>query len=200
MFAPVEPIRLSRKISGVRIGCHVIGISGSLAEFEIWAWRINRCRGKFYSVTSCLPLPCLPLLPSVRSLLQRRRKAWTRQQLLLIEATLLAEEQQVQQDVEDLVKAHEEANCKCEDLAKKWRDAQVAWEKCEAEQCEADAKVRGKLLTNAVVAEVWRRFVCQAEKARLMAEKLQAERDASRSPHKVWMKLGVSVFLFLFIA
>ena len=117
-----------------------------------------------------------------------------------IEATLLAEEQQVQRDAEDLVKALEEANHKCEDLAKKWQDVQVAQKKCEAEQHEADAKVRGKLLTNAAVAEVRRRFVRQADKARLAAEKLQAERDASRSPRKVWMRLGVSAFFSLVIA
>ena len=73
------------------------------------------------------------------------------------------------------------------------------WEKCEADQREADAKVRGKLLANAAVAEVRCRFVRQADKARLVAEKLQAERDMSRSPHKVWMKLGVSNSLFFFI-
>ena len=117
-----------------------------------------------------------------------------------IEATLLAEEQQVQRDTEELVKALEEANCKCEDLAKKWWDVQVAQEKREAKQHEADAKVRGKLLANAVVAEVRRRFMHQADKARLAAVKLQAERDASRSPRKVWMRLGVSAFVFLVIA
>ena len=110
-----------------------------------------------------------------------------------IEATLLAEEQQVQQDTEDLVKALEEANHKREDLTKKWRDTQVTREKCEAEQREADAKVRGKLLTNAAVAEVRHRFVRQVEK-------LQAERDASRSPRKVRMRLGVSAFFSLVIA
>ena len=117
-----------------------------------------------------------------------------------IEAMLLAEEQQVQQDAEDLVKVLEEANRKHKDLVKKRRDAQVAWEKCEAEQREVDAKVRGKLLTNAAVAEVRRRFMCQADKARLAAEKLQAEQDASRLPCKVRMRLGVSAFLFLVIA
>ena len=117
-----------------------------------------------------------------------------------IEAMLLAEEQEVQRDAEDLVKALEEANCKRKDLAKKRRDAQAVWEKCEAEQCEADAKVRGKLLANAAVAEVWRRFVRQVDKARLAAEKLQAEQDASRSPRKVWMRLGVSAFFSLVIA
>ena len=117
-----------------------------------------------------------------------------------IEATLLAKEQQVQWDAEDLVKALEEANCKREDLAKKRQDVQVTWEKHEAKQREADAKVRGKLLTNAAVAEVWRRFVHQADKARLAAVKLQVERDASRSPRKVWMRLGVSAFVFLVIA
>ena len=72
--------------------------------------------------------------------------------------------------------------------------------KHEAEQCEADAKVRGKLLANAVVAEVRRWFVCQVDKARLVAEKLQVERDVSWLPCKVRMKLGVSVSLLLFIA
>ena len=114
-----------------------------------------------------------------------------------IEATLLAEEQQAQQDVDNLVKALEEAKHKCEDLANKRWDAQVAREKRKADQREADAKVRGKLLANAVVAEVQRQFMHQA---RLAAEKLQAERDASRSPRKVRMGLGVSAFLFLVIA
>ena len=117
-----------------------------------------------------------------------------------IEATLLAKEQQVQQDAEDLVKALEEANRKHEDLAKKWWDAQVAWEKHEAEQREADAKVRRKLLANAAVAEVQCRFMHQVDKARLAAEKLQVERDALWLPCKVWMRLGVSAFLFLVIA
>ena len=111
-----------------------------------------------------------------------------------IEATLLAEEQQVERDAEDLVKALEEANRKCEDLAKKWWDAQVTWEKREAEQHEVDAKMRGKLLANAVVAEVRCQFVRQADKARLVAEKLQVEQDVARSPRKVRMRLGVSVF------
>ena len=113
-----------------------------------------------------------------------------------IEATLLAEEQQVQQDAEDLVKPLEEANHKREDLTKKRQDAQVAREKREAEQHEAYGKVRGKLLANAAVAEVRRQFVRQADKARLVAEKLQVEWDASRSLRKVWMRLGVSVSFF----
>ena len=75
-----------------------------------------------------------------------------------------------------------------------------AQEKCEAKQRKADAKVRGKLLANAVVAEVRRRFVHQADKARLAVEKLQAEQDASRPPRKVRMRLGVSAFFSLVIA
>ena len=106
---------------------------------------------------------------------------------------MLAEEQQAQWDVDDLVKALEEAKCKCEDLANKRRDVQVAREKREADQRELDAKVRGKLLANAAVAEVRRRFLRQAEKARMAAEKLQAEREAAQSPRKVRMKLGVSI-------
>ena len=70
---------------------------------------------------------------------------------------MLAEEQQAQRDADDLVRALEEAKRKREDLANKRRDAQVTWEKREAEQHEADAKVRGKLLANAAVAEVRRR-------------------------------------------
>ena len=54
--------------------------------------------------------------------------------------------------------------------------------------------MRGRLLTNAAVAEVRRRFLRQAEKARMAAEKLQAEREAAQSPRKVRMKLGVSIF------
>ena len=113
-----------------------------------------------------------------------------------IEETLLAKEQQVQRDTDDLMKALEEANRKREDLTKKRRDAQVAREKHEADQREADAKVRGKLLANAVVAEVQHWFMHQADKAQLAAEKLQAERDVLRSPCKVWMRLGVSVSFF----
>ena len=53
------------------------------------------------------------------------------------------------------------ANCKREDLANKRLDVQATQEKCEAEQCEVDTKVRGKLLANAAVAEVW----CQVVRA-----------------------------------
>ena len=59
-------------------------------------------------------------------------------------------------------------------------------------------KVRGKLLANAAVAEVQRRVMCQADKARLVAEKLQAEQEASRSPRKVRMRLEVSFSSFLY--
>ena len=117
-----------------------------------------------------------------------------------IEATLLSEEQQVEWDAEDLMKALEEANHKHEDLAKKRRDAQVTCKKCKAEQREADVKVRGKLLANAAVAEVRCRFMRQVDKARLVAEKLQAEWDAAQSPCKVQMRLGVSAFFSLVIA
>ena len=117
-----------------------------------------------------------------------------------IEATLLAEEQQAQRDTDDLVKVLEDVNHKREELANKRQDAQAAWEKREADQHEADAKVRGKLLANAVVAEVRRRFVRQADKARLVAEKLQAEWEASQLPRKVQMRLGVSDSFFLFTA
>ena len=58
-------------------------------------------------------------------------------------------------------------------------------------------KGRGKLLPNAEVAEVWHQFLCQADKARLAAAKLQAEREAMQTPRKVRMRLGVS-FLLVF--
>ena len=89
-----------------------------------------------------------------------------------IKAMLLAEEQQAQQDTDNLVKVLEDVNHKWGELANKRWDTQAVQEKREADQREADAKVRGKLLTNAVVAEVRRRFVRQADKARLVAEKL----------------------------
>ena len=113
-----------------------------------------------------------------------------------IEATLLTEEQQAQQDADDLVKVLEDTNCKQAELVNKQRDTQVTQEKHEADQRKADVKVRGKLLTNAAVAEVWCQFMHQVDKVRLAAEKLQAERDALRSPRKVRMKLGVSNSLF----
>ena len=77
---------------------------------------------------------------------------------------------------------------------------QAAWEKREVDQREADAKVRGKLLANAVVAEVRHWVVHQVDKAMLAAERLQTEREASWSPCKVQMKLGVSSFPSFFIA
>ena len=114
-----------------------------------------------------------------------------------IEESLLAKEQQAQRDADSLVKALEEANRKRVVLANKRRDVQVAREKREAEQREADAKVRGKLLANAAVAEVQRQFLRQVDKARLVAEKLQAERETMQTPRKVRMRLGVSFFLCL---
>ena len=72
-------------------------------------------------------------------------------------------------------------------------------EKCEAEQCEADVKVRAKLLANTVVAEVWHRVMCQVEKVRLAAEKSQMAQEALWSPRKVQMRLGMSFFPFFFI-
>ena len=170
-------------------------------EFKIWAWRINKCRRKIHGVTSCFPLPCAP--SSLRSFLAPAKTQGADAGAATapdIDAMLLAKEQQVQRDAEDLMKALEEANHKREDLAKKRRDAQVAQEKCEAEQREADAKVRGKLLANAAVAEVRRQFVRQVDKVRLVAEKLQAEWDASRSLRKVQMRLGVGALFSLIIA
>ena len=76
---------------------------------------------------------------------------------------------------------------------------QATREKCEVDQHEVDAKVRGKLLAHEAVAEVQHRVMCQVDKARLAAEKLQVEREASWSLWKVQMRLGVSFFPFLFI-
>ena len=114
-----------------------------------------------------------------------------------IKMMLLTEEQQAQRDADDLVKVLKEANCKREELANKRWDMQAAREKHKAEQREADVKVRGKLLANTAVAEVWRQVMRQVEKVRLVAERLQTEWEASWSPWKVWMKLGVSFFLLL---
>ena len=143
-----------------------IGTSGSLVGFEIWAWQINRREGKFYGVnfiSSTMSAPsslCSFVTPVTMQGVDA--VAVTAPD---IEVMLLAEEQQVQRDVDDLVKALEEANRKREDLANKRWDAQVAQEKCEADQREADAKVRGKLLANAVVAEVQCQFLRQAKKS-----------------------------------
>ena len=48
-----------------------------------------------------------------------------------------------------------------------------------------DTKVRGRLLANAAVAEVQHQYVHQADKARLVAEKLQMEQEASQLPWKM---------------
>ena len=116
-----------------------------------------------------------------------------------VEMALCAKEEQAQQDADALVKALEEANCKRKELANKIHDAQAAQEKHEVDQREADAKVRGRLLANEAMAEVWRRYMCQANKARLVVEKLRTEREVSQSLQKVRMQLGVSLFFF-FIA
>ena len=171
-------------------------------EFEIWVWQINRCGRKFHGVTSCFSAP-MSAPSSLHSFLAPAKTQGADVAATTapdIEATLLTKEQQVQRDAEDLVKALEEANRKREDLMKKRQDTQVVQEKREAEQRKADVKVRGKLLANAAVAEVWRRFVRQVDKARLAVEKLQAEWDVSRSPRKVQMRLGVSAFFSLIIA
>ena len=191
-FTPDEPIRLSWKISGVRIGCHA---SGNLAEVKIWARWINRRGGKFYGITSCFPTTMSAPSPLPSSITPAGTQGADATAVTVpdIEATLLAEEQQAQRDTDDLVKALEEAKHKHEDIANKRRDTQVAREKREVDQREADVKVRGKLLANAAVAEVQRQFLRQAEKARMAAEKLQAEREAAQSPRKVQMKLGVSI-------
>ena len=163
--------------------------------FEIWARRINRRGGKFYGVTPCFPT-IMSAPSSLRSLITPAGTQGTDAAAASapdIEASLLAEEQQAQQDADDLERALEETKRKREDLANKRQDAQVAREKREADQREVDAKVRGKLLANAAVAEVQCQFLHQAEKARMAVEKLQAEREVAQSPRKVRMKLGVSI-------
>ena len=169
-----------------------IGTSGSLVGFEIWVRWINRREGKFYGI-NFLSFTTMPAPSSLQSFITPAGTQGVDAAAVTvpdIKVMLLAEEQQVQQDVDGLVKALEEANRKRIDLANKRRDVQVAREKR-----EADAKVRGKLLANAVVAEVRHRFLCQADKVRLAAEKLQAEREAMQMPHKVHMRLGVSFLL-----
>ena len=114
-----------------------------------------------------------------------------------VETALLSEEEQAQQDTDILVKALKEANCMCKELANKRHNAQATQEKHEADQHEVDAKVRGRLLTNAAMAEMQCQYVCQANKVRLVAEKLRMEQEVSQSPQKVWMQLGVSLSFLL---
>ena len=54
--------------------------------------------------------------------------------------------------------------------------------------------MRGRLLANAAVAEVQHWYMYQANKVRLAVEKLRMEQEASQSPWKVRMRLGVSLF------
>ena len=123
-----------------------------MAEFEIWARRINRCGGKFYGVTSCLS-STMSTPSSLHAFIAPETQGADAAAATApdIEVTLLAEEQQAQRDTDDLVKALEEANRKRDDLVNKRRDAQVAREKCEADQHEVDVKVRGRLLANAEI-------------------------------------------------
>ena len=108
------------------------------------------------------------------------------------ERVLLTEEEQAQRDANILRQAHEEADCKHNELAKKQHDAQAAQEKRKVDQHEADAKVRGRLLAIAAMAEVRRQYAHQADNVRKAVEKLCLEREALQSPWKVWMHLGVS--------
>ena len=103
------------------------------------------------------------------------------------EVVLLAKEEQAQWDTNTLVQALEEANHKHDELVTKQHDTQATQDKCEVDQCEVDVKVRGRLLANAAVAEVWRWYVCQVNKARLVVEKLRSEWEGSHSPLKVQM-------------
>ena len=52
---------------------------------------------------------------------------------------------------------------------------------------------RNRLLVNAAVADMQHWYVCQANKARLVVEKLRMEQEASQSLWKVQMQLGVSL-------
>ena len=113
------------------------------------------------------------------------------------EAVLLAAEEQAQWNTDNLVQALEEAKHKCDKLATKRCNAQATREKREADQHEADVKVRGRLLANAAMAEVRHRYVRQANKVRLALEKLRTGREVSQSLQKVWMRLGVSLSLYL---
>ena len=95
-------------------------------------------------------------------------------------------------DTDDLRQVLEDANCKHNKLVVKSLEAQTTQEKRKAAQHEADMKVRGCMLEDAAVAEVWQWAACQVEKARKAAEKLHLEQEASQSPQKVWLQLGVS--------
>ena len=55
--------------------------------------------------------------------------------------------------------------------------------------------VRGRLLVIAAMAKVRQQATRQADKVRKAAEKLHLEREASQSPWKIQMCLGVSFFL-----
>ena len=62
-----------------------------------------------------------------------------------VDIALLAKEEQAQWNADAVVKALEEANCKGNEVANKRCDTQAAQEKHKADQCEVDAKVRGRL-------------------------------------------------------
>ena len=92
-----------------------------MAEVEIWAQRINRHGGKFYSVTSCFTTTMSAPSPLPSSITPAGTQGADAAAVTApdIEVTLLAEEQQAQQDTDDLVRALEEAKRKREDLANK---------------------------------------------------------------------------------
>lgn len=116
--------------------------------------------------------------------------------VLDVKQLLLTEEEQAQQDADNFRQAFEDANHKCEELAGKQHEAQAAQEKRKADQHEVDVKVRGHMLVDAAVAEVWRQATCQVEKTRKAMEKLHLGWEALQSPWKIRLQLGVSPSCF----
>ena len=171
---------------------------GSLVGFKIWVWQI---KGVVEVFSQCKLFPLLMAAPSsLHSFMAPTGLQDMNVAAIVVpdnERLLLAEEEQAQQDTNDLRQALEDTTCKCDELMVKCCKAQAALEKHKVAQCEVDVKVRGRLLVNAAMAEVQRWAMHQAEKVRKAAEKLCLEWEASQSPWKVQLRLGVSFFLFL---
>ena len=152
---------------------------GSLVGFKFWAPQIKGTAELLADINSSLHL--LWQLPP------RFTHSWLLLLLKILDMNmaaivapddkklLLAEEEQAQREANDLRQALEDMQCKHNGLVVKCHKAQATQEKHKVAQHEVDTKVRGHMLANAAMAEVWQQAMCQAEKARKAAEKLCLE-------------------------
>ena len=104
------------------------------------------------------------------------------------ETALLADEQRVQQETDDLERLLAEKRKQCEELADKQKAAQM--------KREAETKVRTRALTEAAVAEVRWAMKHANEHAKDLAQKANEQLQKSQSPasRKHWLVSRIVFF------